>query len=177
MCTIYWFTEKEKCRQIRMLVKKSYLVYTFPMFSYVNITLGLLTVVCIGLLGSHIYLRRKIKRFMIGTDAKTYEEALVHIATRIQLLEKDRDILIEATNNLDARLRKSITHTKMVRFNPFEDAGSNQSFAIGLLNEQGDGVVVSSLYARERMSVFAKPIQQHNSSHELTTEEYSVIQK
>jgi hypothetical protein len=65
----------------------------------------------------------------------------------------------------------------MVRFNPFEDAGSNQSFAIGLLNEQGDGVVVSSLYARERMSVFAKPIQQHNSSHELTTEEYSVIQK
>jgi len=114
---------------------------------------------------------------MIGTDAKTYEEALVHIATRIQVLEKDRDILIEATNNLDARLRKSITHTKMVRFNPFEDAGSNQSFAIGLLNEEGDGVVVSSLYARERMSVFAKPIQQHNSSHELTTEEYSVIQK
>jgi hypothetical protein len=64
-----------------------------------------------------------------------------------------------------------------IRFNPFPDQGSNQSFAIGLLNEEKDGVVISSLYSRERMSVFAKPIKNGKSDYELTQEEKEALQK
>ena len=44
-------------------------------------------------------------------------------------------------------------------------------------NEEGDGLVISSLYARERMSVFAKPIKNGKSEYELTQEEIEVINK
>ncbi len=64
-----------------------------------------------------------------------------------------------------------------IRFNPFPDQGSNQSFAVGMLDEDGDGVVFSSLYSRERMSIFAKPIKNGKSEYELTAEEKNVLDK
>jgi hypothetical protein len=64
-----------------------------------------------------------------------------------------------------------------MRFNPFIDAGSNQSFAIALINDEGNGIVMSSLYARDRMSIFAKPIVNGKSEFELSSEEKDVLNK
>ncbi|NIT70429.1 DUF4446 family protein, partial [candidate division KSB1 bacterium] len=55
-----------------------------------------------------------------------------------------------------------------VRFNPFKGTGGGQSFAAAFLSEHGNGVVISTLYSRERVSVFAKPIQSFASEYELT---------
>jgi len=46
-----------------------------------------------------------------------------------------------------------------------------------MLNEDGDGVVFSSLYSRERMSIFAKPIKNGKSEYELTEEEKEALKK
>ena len=46
-----------------------------------------------------------------------------------------------------------------------------------MLNEEGDGVVLSSLYSRERMSIFAKPIKNNKSEYELSAEEKEVLKK
>ena len=78
---------------------------------------------------------------------------------------------------VDTRLNKTIRSVETVRFNPFLDAGSNQSFAISFLNDEGNGVVMSSLYARDRMSIFAKPITNGKSDFELSTEEKEVLEK
>ena len=77
----------------------------------------------------------------------------------------------------NTKLKKSIRGLEIIRFNPFPDQGSNQSFAIGMLNEEGDGVVFSSLYSRERMSIFAKPIKNNKSEYELSTEEKEALEK
>ena len=84
----------------------------------------------------------------------------------------EKDIVI-----LNEKLRKSIRGLDILRFNPFPDQGSNQSFAIGMLNEDKDGIVISSLYSRERMSVFAKPIKNGKSEYELSDEEKEVLKK
>ena len=78
---------------------------------------------------------------------------------------------------IGAKVKKSIRGLETVRFNPFPDQGSNQSFAIGMLNEEGDGVVFSSLYSRDRMSVFAKPIKNNKSEYELSGEEQKALDK
>jgi hypothetical protein len=48
---------------------------------------------------------------------------------------------------------------------------------MSFLNDEGDGVIISSLYARDRMSIFAKPIKGGKSEFELSTEEQEVLQK
>lgn len=47
----------------------------------------------------------------------------------------------------------------IVRFNPYNDTGGNQSFAIALLSRLGDGVVLSSLHGRAGTRVYAKPVK------------------
>jgi hypothetical protein len=62
-----------------------------------------------------------------------------------------------------------------VRFKAFEQNSSNQSFAIALVNELGNGVILSSLHHRDHVSVFAKPVAEYASTHDLTEEEKSVL--
>ncbi len=81
------------------------------------------------------------------------------------------------TQVLEQKIRKSIRGVETVRFNPFADSGSNQSFAVVILNEDGEGVVLSSLYSRERVSIFAKPIIKHGSEYDLTDEEKEALLK
>lgn len=119
----------------------------------------------------------RLKRFFMGKKAKDLEETLIHLEEEITRLSKSKENMEKDLININQKLRKSIRGLETIRFNPFPDQGSNQSFAIGLQNEDGDGVVISSLYSRERMSVFAKPIKKGVSTYELTDEEKEVIQK
>ncbi len=120
---------------------------------------------------------KRLKRFFVGKKAKDLEDTLVALESDIKELKKAKEDTEKDLALVNAKLRKSIRGLETIRFNPFPDQGSNQSFAISLLNEDGDGVVLSSLYSRERMSVFAKPIKKSKSEYELTVEEKEVLNK
>jgi Protein of unknown function (DUF4446) len=77
--------------------------------------------------------------------------------------------------SLDRRTLASLQHVGLVRFNPFDDTGSDQSFAIALLDGQQDGIVISSLHGRANTRLFAKPVQGGRSNHTLSEEEEQAI--
>ena len=88
----------------------------------------------------------------------------------------ERMASIEGMHGLiDERTRRSLQHIGMVRFNPFDDTGSDQSFAIALLDDRRDGVVISSLHGRANTRVFAKPVADGGSPHHLSDEEAQAI--
>jgi len=76
---------------------------------------------------------------------------------------------------IDRRTQRSLQHIGLVRFNPFEDTGSDQSFAIALLDDQRDGIVISSLHGRSNTRLFAKPVANGASTHHLSDEEEQAI--
>ncbi len=47
----------------------------------------------------------------------------------------------------------------VLRFNPFEDIGGDQSFILTILNHKNNGVVVTSLHNRDLTRIYAKPIK------------------
>lgn len=83
--------------------------------------------------------------------------------------------LAELHEYLEVRSRGSLQHVGLVRFNPFEDTGSDQSFAIALLDDRRDGIVLSSLHGRGQTRVFAKPVEGGESKHTLSDEESQAI--
>lgn len=89
--------------------------------------------------------------------------------------EEDLEAQALIIKNIEKRLHTRGHSIKMMRFNPFPEVGGNQSFAVAITNSDGDGFVLSSLYSRERMSVFAKPIQGGTSDIELSEEERTVV--
>ena len=120
---------------------------------------------------------KRLKRFFLGKKAKDLEDTIVILETEIVKLNKAKEEIEKNIVVINSKLKKSIRGLETIRFNPFPDQGSNQSFAIGMLNEESDGLVISSLYSRERMSIFAKPIKSGKSEYELTAEEKKALQK
>jgi septal ring factor EnvC (AmiA/AmiB activator) len=120
---------------------------------------------------------KRLRRFFLGKKAKDLEDTIIFLENEIINLKKTKEKSEREISEINQKLKKSIRGLETIRFNPFPDQGSNQSFAIGLLNEDGDGVVLSSLYSRERMSIFAKPVKNLKSDYELTEEEKSALKK
>lgn len=137
------------------------------------------TVLAIILLIAVIMLRAKINRLLGSSDAKSIEETLVIQKKDLDdLLEFQRDA-IGYFKSVEERLRRSVQSVETIRYNPFKGTGDggNQSFATTFINEEGNGVVISSLYSRERVSVFSKPIKSFKSEYELSEEEAETLER
>ncbi len=119
----------------------------------------------------------RFKKFFAGTKARNLEGVMIELGEQMTDIKDIQGKINKHLVIVDTRLNKSIRSVETVRFNPFLDAGSNQSFAISFMNDEGNGVVMSSLYARDRMSIFAKPIIDGKSEFELSTEEKDVLEK
>ena len=76
---------------------------------------------------------------------------------------------------LEAAQRKAFQRVGLVRYNPFEETGGNQSFALALLDAAGDGWVLSSLHARAGTRIYAKAIRAGRSDAGLSAEETTAI--
>lgn len=142
-----------------------------------TILIYILSAIIILLLIWVIAVERRLKKFFIGKNAQSLESLMVDISKQVENLKNTQVEINKHLVTVDSRLNKSIRKVETLRFNPFLDAGSNQSFAISFLNDEGDGVIISSLYARDRMSIFAKPITSGKSEFELSTEEKEVLKK
>lgn len=118
---------------------------------------------------------RDYRELVRGTDGATLHDRLVGSAEQA-VKASERMGEIEATHALiEGRSRRSLQHIGLVRFNPFEDTGSDQSFAIALLDDARDGIVISSLHGRANTRVFAKPVTNGGSPHNLSDEETQAI--
>ncbi len=94
---------------------------------------------------------------------KNLEERLKKTDKKLQILEKNSKFFLQKVG--------------IIRFNPFPEVGSNQSFSIALLDNNNDGVVITSLYSREGNRVYGKPIKNGISQYSLSKEEIKAIEK
>ena len=125
-----------------------------------------------------IRLELKLKKLLTGKSGKSLEDVILNTANGIARLDDLHNEIKKQIENIEERVRKSIKKAEVIRFNPFKGtSGGNQSFATALLDEEGNGVIISSLYSRERVSVFAKPIQNYSSEYELSGEEKEAIKR
>ncbi len=136
-----------------------------------------LCVAVLALIGLIIWMYVKLNRFLIGFDSKNIGDSLTYVSGNLKDLQAFRKELEVYLTMVENRLKKSVQSVNTVRFNPFkgQGGGGNQSFSTAFLNEGGDGVVISSLYSRDHVSVFSKPIKNLQSEYELTEEEREAV--
>lgn len=142
-----------------------------------SIALSLFGAAILILLAVVFVLERKISKFPRDKNGSSLEEMIHSLGHNVKEVEKTNDLIKRHLTVMEERLRRSVQHVKTVRFNPFRDQGSNQSFATAFLDENGDGVVISSLYSRDRVSIYAKPVNRYTSTYELSEEEKTALEK
>jgi enoyl-CoA hydratase/carnithine racemase len=115
------------------------------------------------------------QHLMTGTSGGNLEAMLNDHIAKV----RETETRVDAVDRLARRLEKaayfSLQHMGMVRFNPFQDTGGDQSFAVALVDGHGNGMVLSSLHGRDATRVYAKPLQKWESTYSLTDEEKQAI--
>jgi len=120
-------------------------------------------------------MRSRLRRVLSDTGTAGLDEVLDGQAKRMELLTSRVDGLNALERELEGSTRLSLQKVGVVRFNPFQDSGGDQSFVIALLDQGGTGIIISSLHGRAESRIFAKQITNGRSTHPLSDEEQQAI--
>jgi hypothetical protein len=122
-------------------------------------------------------LNKRYKKLLNGSSSADIEQVL------IQIQEKMNDLGVETESNSRAiqEMRKEMKDRKskveMMRYNAFEQRGSEMSFSIAILNDYLDGVVLTGIHSREQTFMYAKPLEKGQSKYALSPEEQEIVER
>ena len=111
--------------------------------------------------------------FKKSTEPKNLKELLA----QFKKVKKNLEETSKEVKDLKKDIQLTIQKIGITRFTPFKETGGNQSFSIALLDKNDDGVIVTSIYSKERSRIFAKPIENGQSTYKLSQEEEETIRK
>jgi len=111
------------------------------------------------------------------TDADALEAYLTQQQDRVGELASRIDSLTGRAGTIEEVGRRAVQRVGLVRYNPFEDTGSNQSFALALLDEDGNGVILSSLHSRQQTRLYVKEIAGGKTEAALSAEESEALRR
>jgi hypothetical protein len=120
-------------------------------------------------------LKAKYYRFMDVSGDVNLEELLGQCIDKVnEVVDKNKE-LENLINHIERNMVQCMQKVGIVRFNAFENVGSDLSFAIALLDNNDDGIVISSIYSRDSCSTYAKPVSAGKSRYSLSAEEIQAL--
>ncbi|MHB8573631.1 MAG: DUF4446 family protein [Candidatus Dormibacteria bacterium] len=121
--------------------------------------------------------RRGFRRLARGTTDENLEQLLGRLLDRTDGVGQQLAQLRRDHDELAAINRRAIQRVGMVRFNAYADTGGDQSFALALTDEEGNGTILNGLFHRSECRVYAKPVTGWRSNYALTDEEEEALRK
>lgn len=101
--------------------------------------------------------------------------ALGRQADELATMRGELDELRALSIQLRELQRGTLSRLGVVRYDAFDDMGGMLSFTAALLDERGDGLVISAINGRTETRCYAKPIAAGASDQNLSGEEIAAI--
>ncbi|MBI4035472.1 DUF4446 family protein [Candidatus Daviesbacteria bacterium] len=137
--------------------------------------------VFIWLVGLTYTTRKQNKFFKIllpKSGERDFRKKLTEIIETVASFKSELNDLGEGLEVIRQQGLQHIQRVELLRYNPYNDTGGDQSFTLCLLNKEGSGVVITSLHARSGTRMFSKEISFGKSTrYQLSKEEELVIKK
>ena len=133
-------------------------------------------ILLIGLIVYVYYLNKNYIKFMnkLG-NGNNLDEMLKKYLDDVKDIKQDNSEIKAYYTKLDYDIGSSIQKVGLVRFNAFQNVGSDLSFALALLDREDDGIVLNGIYGSESSNIYAKPIKNGESTYQLSEEEKEAI--
>ena len=124
-----------------------------------------------------IRFNKRLTLFTSGKNGTSLESTMKDLLDNHEIAKINHKKLSDFVANIHERVIDSHRGFAILKYNAYDNVGGNQSFSLAILDENGNGMVLSSLYSRERSNVFAKPIGNFSSEIELTDDEKVVLKQ
>ena len=142
------------------------------------------TGLCAGLLGlllgfgAHRRIDRLRQTFILlqaGDSEESFLEIVERNVAEVQALREDIDGVRGDVEELWAHTAAAIRHVAVVRYDAFDDVGGRLSWSTAMLDDDGSGLVLTSITTRTETRTYAKGIRRGNSTTALSPEERQVL--
>lgn len=135
------------------------------------------TAISITLLIWNIRIEMRLKKLTRSKKGFSIEDTIGEIEKDLKSLGIFKGDIERYLKDVEKRLSRSIQGVSNVNFQAFKglDSGGTQSFATALLDENGNGVIISTLHARDRVNVFSKEVENFKAKLDLSTEEKQAL--
>lgn len=120
-------------------------------------------------------LNQTFTRIYNGSAIENESGAIERLLDRLEQMEEATLALKEKIRAMEETIRKRKGNVGIVRFNAFENEGSDLSFSIAVIDDEETGFVLTSIYGRDESRVYAKPLTKGRSMYHLTHEEKEAI--
>lgn len=99
----------------------------------------------------------------------------VRLQARVRRLEAHRPAGDSDVAALRADIAGAMRHVAVVRYDAFGDMGGRLSFSAALVDDAGNGLVISAIHARGESRTYAKGLVAASSDTTLTPEEQQAL--
>lgn len=103
------------------------------------------------------------------------DEMLRSYIAKVEEVENRNEEIMAYCHKLDKELTTCIQKVGIVRYSAFKDTGSDLSFALALLDDDNNGVVLNGIYSREMSNIYAKQVTKGETASKLSEEEQEAI--
>ncbi|MDF2530675.1 MAG: hypothetical protein K0Q65_256 [Clostridia bacterium] len=122
-------------------------------------------------------LNKRYKKFMRGTSGKNIEGMILEELENL----KANDVKFNAINSrievMQDQLDRCLQKHSIVRYNAFNDTGSDLSYSIAFMDNLDNGIAITGIYGRNEFIGYAKPVENGGSSYPLSVEEQMAISR
>ena len=120
---------------------------------------------------------REAQKVLIGRGKDDLVEFAVSLQARIDDLHRAVDEVAAALSRIDKRVDGCLSHTSIVRYDAYEDAGGHQSASMAFLDAARSGVVVSAIQGRDYARIYVKELDRGRPSLALSPEEKEAVER
>ncbi len=122
-------------------------------------------------------LSHRLELMTIGADSSSLADTLTETLRRLAETEHRTELVEHSVGVLQAKMPGCVQRVGMIRFDAFENVGGQQSFSIAMLDGQSNGIVLTSMFSRTDIRVYAKSIKNGLASHPLSQEEEQALKE
>ena len=139
-------------------------------------------VVAVGVAFSALAGQRRVRAaYRVFAGRNGIREDVLEVVERhireVRALRDDVGDLRDFATELRHLVGGCVSRTATVRYDAFDDMGGRMSFSSALLDERGNGIVLTSINGRAETRTYAKPVREGGSRHNLSGEEAEAINR
>jgi uncharacterized protein DUF4446 len=120
---------------------------------------------------------REAQKILVGRGKEDLVDFAVSLQARIDDLHRAVDEVAAGLSRIDTRVDGCLSHTSIVRYDAYEDAGGHQSASLAFLDAARSGVVVSAIQGRDYARIYVKELDRGRPSLALSPEEQEAVDR
>lgn len=139
---------------------------------------GIALLIALVVLVRFIGLRKKLSILQGAGDATDFISAVDRHVAQVRALRNEVEQVKNELEQVRHDLTDAIRHVSVVRYDAFQDLAGRMSFSAAMLDDSGDGLVISALNGRSETRAYAKGVKGGlAASGMLSPEEEEAIRK